>query len=351
MNIIKDIAPIAARLRRLPYANAVAGGLLVLVTIGVVLPSTLTVERETTIDASAATVFALINDFRQINKWSPRFDIDPNARRDISGPARGVGASMQWEGNIVGSGSQTIVESIPYERVTSELILGGGNVAHSVFVLDQSAEGTLVSWRHERDFGLNIFGRLLGIVQDSAIERAYEEGLGNLRVMAESLPRADFSELEVEHIIVDANDIAYLTATSDPLAAAIAKATGDAYFTILSFIDDRELAEAGAPIIISRGFSGSKLTFDAGIPVHGVKPGSAAAGNQVKLGKTYAGPVIRVRHIGSYARLSETHSRIASYLAALGIERNGDAWESYVSDPTRTAESDLVTYVYYPVTE
>ena len=32
-----------------------------------------------------------------------------------------------------------------------------------------------------------------------------------------------------------------------------------------------------------------------------------------------------------------------------GIERAGDAWESYESDPARVAESDLLTYVYYPV--
>ena len=69
----------------------------------------------------------------------------------------------------------------------------------------------------------------------------------------------------------------------------------------------------------------------------------------VKLGKTYEGPVIRVRHVGSYRSLGRTHDKIAAYLAALGIERNGDAWESYVSDPTRTDGAELLTYVYYPI--
>mgnify|MGYP002064469261 CR=1 FL=1 len=35
--------------------------------------------------------------------------------------------------------------------------------------------------------------------------------------------------------------------------------------------------------------------------------------------------------------------------AALGIERNGDAWESYVSDPAKVPEAELVTLIYYPV--
>jgi effector-binding domain-containing protein len=72
-------------------------------------------------------------------------------------------------------------------------------------------------------------------------------------------------------------------------------------------------------------------------------------GATVKLGKTYGGPVIRVRHVGSYRDLSTTHRKITAYLAALGIERNGAAWESYVSDPGNTPEAELLTYVYYPI--
>ncbi len=59
--------------------------------------------------------------------------------------------------------------------------------------------------------------------------------------------------------------------------------------------------------------------------------------------------VIRVRHVGSYRELGATHRKIAAYLAALGIERNGDAWESYVSDPGKVAEDDLVTLIFYPI--
>jgi effector-binding domain-containing protein len=70
----------------------------------------------------------------------------------------------------------------------------------------------------------------------------------------------------------------------------------------------------------------------------------------VRLGQSYGGPAIRVAHTGPYGGLARTHEKIAAYLAAYGIERNGDAWESYESDPARTPESDLLTYVYYPVT-
>ncbi len=126
---------------------------------------------------------------------------------------------------------------------------------------------------------------------------------------------------------------------------------GKAYFEILSFIDTYGLSEAGAPLSIVRGFAGSQLRFDAAIPVRGVNGTTPHDGTAVRLGSTYAGPAIRVRHVGSYRQLGTTHRKIAAYLAALGLDRNGDAWETYVSDPTRVPEADLLTDVYYPVRE
>jgi effector-binding domain-containing protein len=167
--------------------------------------------------------------------------------------------------------------------------------------------------------------------------------------MAEVLPKADFSDVEIEHIVVEATEIAYQSTSSIPEASAISGAMGKAYFNVLGFIDENNLQEAGPPLSISREFSGSQIRFDAGIPVRGVADEAPRSSNLVKLGKTYEGHVIRARHVGSYRSLGQTHDKIAAYLAALGIQRNGDAWESYVSDPTRAKEEELLTYVYYPV--
>jgi effector-binding domain-containing protein len=167
--------------------------------------------------------------------------------------------------------------------------------------------------------------------------------------MAESLPRADFSQIEIEHIVVEASEIASLPVSSVAEAGAISTAMASAYFSILSFVDAHNLQEAGAALSISRGFSGSEIRFDAGIPVHGVTEDTPRGGAGVRITESYGGPVIRVRHIGPYGTLGATHDKIAAYLAALGIERNGDAWESYVMDPTRVDEDELLTLVYYPI--
>jgi effector-binding domain-containing protein len=320
-----------------------------LIIIGFALPSRNRVEVAIEIDAHPATVFALVNDFRRFSLWSPWSDIDPNARIIYSGANRGVGAIMTWDGAIIGSGTQTIVASRPYENV--QVIMSRGEPAESKswFNLTPGEGTTTVTWGFETDYGLNIVARYFAPMLGSIVTRDYHDGLAQLKQLAESLPGADFSDIVIEHMVVEATEIAFLTAHSKPEPAAISAAMARAYFQILNFIDAQHLEEAGAPLSITRDFSGAQLVFDAAIPVRGNSAGAPRDGIGVKLGSTYAGPVIRVKHIGSYRRLTATHQKISAYLAALGIERNGDVWESYVSDPRQVAEDDLLTYVFYPI--
>jgi len=328
---------------------AVAAVLLLAVATGVFLPSKAHVERQITIDAPAASVFALVNDFDRINEWSPWLKTDPNALYRISGPSRGVGATLTWDGHIVGSGSQVITESVPYSRVVSELNLGGEDRALATIELVGTDRGTRVTWMFDKDYGANIFGRYFGLLLDGIVGADYEAGLANLKAMAEQLPPADFSDVEIEHRTVESMDIVVLPAHSRPDSTAISEALGDAYFELLSFIDRHDLQEAGAPMSIGGRFNGSELEFDAAIPVRGITDLTPASEGRIRIDRSYAGRVIRVKHVGSYRRLADTHDKIAAYLAAMGIRRNGDAWESYVSDPTKVRERELLTYVYYPV--
>jgi len=323
--------------------------LALLIIIGFALPRTNQVEVKIEIDAHPATVFALVNDFRRFSLWSPWADTDPNARFLYSGANRGTGAMVTWDGAIIGSGSQLITESRPFEYVGITLSPGEPAEARSWFKLTPGVGTTLVAWGFEADYGLNIVGRYFASMLGGVVARDYHDGLAELKDLAESLPSADFSDLEIEHIVVEAADIAFLPTSSQPEPTAISDALGKAYFQILGFIDENDLDDAGAPLSITRNFDGAELSFDAAIPVRGVSEETRRQGTGVRIGQTYGGTVIRVRHVGSYKLLASTHRKISAYLAALGIERNGAAWESYVSDPGKVAEKDLLTYVYYPI--
>ena len=67
------------------------------------------VSRSTTVVADPARVHGLINDFHEWTAWSPWEDIDPDLKRDYTGPDQGVGARYAWSGNRkAGEGSMEI---------------------------------------------------------------------------------------------------------------------------------------------------------------------------------------------------------------------------------------------------
>ncbi|MBU2677319.1 MAG: SRPBCC family protein [Gammaproteobacteria bacterium] len=320
-----------------------------LIIIGFALPRRHHVEVSVEIDAHPATVFALLNDFRRYPLWSPLVDTDPNVRILYSGNSTGIGATMSWDGTIVGSGTQTIVESKAFERVGIVMNPGEPGEAASEFALLAGTGTTIVTWGFDADYGMNIVGRYFAPMLGGIVARDFHDGLANLKELAESLPGADFSNIEIERIVVEPIDIALLSASSRPEPAAISEAMGAAYFQILTFIDAEKLEDAGSPLSIKRRFSGAELVFDAAIPVRGITDATPRDGATVRIGTTYGGPVIRAKHVGPYRTLSETHRKILAFLAAHGIERNGDAWESYVSDPGDIPEGELLTYIYYPI--
>lgn len=327
----------------------ILASLVALILIGFALPRTHSIEVSREIDAAQATVFALVNDFERFMLWAPWANTDPNARFIYSGPARGEGATVTWDGAIIGSGTQTIVESRPFDYVEIVMNSGEPGEARSWFRLEPGTGTTIVHWGFEADHGLNIVGRYFASMLGSVVARDYEAGLANLEEVAESLPAADFGDIEIEQLIVEPVDIAYLSTRSRREPSAMAEAMGKAYFEILSFIDRNNLQDAGAPLAITQTFSGAEMLFDAAIPVRGLSDETPREGPGVRIGQTYGGAVIRIRHVGSYRGLGDTHRKIAAYLAAHGIERNGASWESYVSDPAKVAEDELLTYVYYPI--
>ena len=209
-------------MQKLLYGVGALAALLIL--IGFALPRTHRTETTIEVDAHPATVFALLNDFRRMVLWSPLTDTDPNAQILYTGGATGVGATMSWDGAIVGRGTQTIVASRPYEHLDIVISPGEPGEARSYFDLSAGTGTTVVSWTFEADYGMNIVARYFASMLGSVVAHDYQRGLENLKELAESLPDADFSDTAIESIDVQAMEIAYLRTTSRPDSASISAA-------------------------------------------------------------------------------------------------------------------------------
>ena len=160
----------------------------VLIGIGFLLPENAHVERTIIIKSKPETVFPLLNNLHEFNRWSPWSDLDPNMTTSFEGPTDGVGAKMSWSGNsAVGVGTQQIIESVPNQRVKASMQFGGyDHPSTATFSLTPQGEGTKIVWAYDTSMGYDIVSRYFGLMLDRWVGADYERGLTVLARLAES---------------------------------------------------------------------------------------------------------------------------------------------------------------------
>ncbi len=152
-------------------------------------PNLFHVRRSVSIKASPERIFALINDFHNWDAWSPYEKMDPAMRRVFHGAHRGNGAVYEWESesNKPGIGRMEIIESSPSSKIVIQLDLAKPIEAINIveFTLASEGDQTIVNWDMR---GPNPYiGKLIGIFydRDSMVGRDFEQGLANLKTIAE----------------------------------------------------------------------------------------------------------------------------------------------------------------------
>ena len=141
------------------------------------LPAKTHVERTSEIDAPPQAVYALINDFRRFNEWSPWAGIDPAASYRFQGPERGLGAKMSWssENRQVGSGSQEIIADEPYRRLAVALDFGDMGEAVAHYRLEPLDDGTRITWSFDADHGSHLLRRFFGLFMTGGSAQATKQ--------------------------------------------------------------------------------------------------------------------------------------------------------------------------------
>jgi uncharacterized protein YndB with AHSA1/START domain len=169
-------------------------GLAVVVLVAIILvlaairPGEFKVERSVSINAPAERIFPLINGLHNWSSWSPYEKLDPAMKRTLSGPAEGVGAAYEWEGNNkVGAGRMEITKSTPPSSVGIALDMLKPMAAHHdvEFNLESQGDATKVSWSMQGKCPYHIKVISLFVNMDKMVGRDFEEGLANLKNLVE----------------------------------------------------------------------------------------------------------------------------------------------------------------------
>jgi hypothetical protein len=152
-------------------------------------PSEFVVSREITIQAPPEKIFPYLNNSKLMNDWSPWPEVDPKAQMVFSGPPEGVGARTSWDSTgQLGTGSATIIESIPYRSVRTKLAyVKPFNMEQDAHLSIQPAGGgSVVTWSVS---GRNpFFGRLMCSLMnmDKMVGNNFNKGLSKLKAMLEN---------------------------------------------------------------------------------------------------------------------------------------------------------------------
>jgi carbon monoxide dehydrogenase subunit G len=151
-------------------------------------PDSFRVQRAASIDAPPEKIFAVLNDFRRWDAWSPWEKKDPAMKRSFSGAPSGKGARYAWEGDKnVGQGSLEIAESVAPSRLAMRLDFVKPFEAHNIveFALEPRGNGTNVVWSMQG--GMPYVSKLMSVFidMDQMIGKDFEAGLANLKAVAE----------------------------------------------------------------------------------------------------------------------------------------------------------------------
>jgi uncharacterized protein YndB with AHSA1/START domain len=152
-------------------------------------PAAFRISRSRTMAAPPEAVFAQINDFHRWQAWSPWEKLDPNMKKEFSGPPSGPGASYYWSGNNkAGEGRMTITDSQPGRSVTLRLeFMKPWKATNTTrFDLQPSGGGTAVTWEMTGTNNFMAKAFTVFMDMDKMVGPDFEKGLAGLDAVASS---------------------------------------------------------------------------------------------------------------------------------------------------------------------
>jgi effector-binding domain-containing protein len=312
------------------------------------LPNALSVTRSNAIDRSRASVFAMVNDLRIAQEWSPYYAMDPDAEYVFSGEGPGPGQTMRWVSTVrqVGAGRMSIVNSSENQSVESILELRDRATLNSRIEMRPVDGATSVAWSVSAECAegaINVPCRFMNLVMRGMIERDLDNGLARLKTLAEQLPDVDFEGLNPEILLVEPQSYVFDVAnTSTVDRAEVERAEAFILRSVRAFMTEYALTAVGPIVRVTTEWAPTeqRMAFRVGYPFSGPRPLNFAG---VEIGETPSGRALRVMHEGPREQTRLTYAKIYAYLQAhrIAVLEGGLPWEVTYSegageaDPTR----------------
>jgi len=325
----------------------VLGTIVLVVLIGLFLPSAAHVERTILVKGSPENVYRLVTNLKEWEKWSPWHKIDPKMELTYGEKFEGQGGWYSWksENDNVGNGKLTILEASPgYVKTEMDFMENGKAIGG--FTLTPKPEGTEVKWTMDSDAGWNLIARYFGLMVDNFVGPDFEKGLHLLDSVSQ-LQKVEEYTMSLEMGNIPAQK--YLLIKMEGITQAeIGAKLGEVYGKVIAFMKEAGLTETGAPMAFYEEPKDGKFTFEAGMPVVG-KPSIPLKDNLIY--KELPASEVAIAHFsGPYEKTSFAYPALENLIKEKGKTISGMPMESYVSDPMEAKNPlDIKTDIIWPV--
>jgi uncharacterized protein YndB with AHSA1/START domain len=163
--------------------------IVVIIGLAYTMPNHYGVMRSIHINTSPDKIYPLIATPKEWKKWSVWNQRDPQMEMLFSGPETGTGASWDWKSKSQGNGGMKFTRVAPNQVVNYELSFEGmGKPSSGALTLEPEGTSTKVTWSMIGSSEGNFMMKLFAPFMDKMVGPDFEDGLKNLKSVAEKLP-------------------------------------------------------------------------------------------------------------------------------------------------------------------
>lgn len=318
------------------------GLLVLLVILGIVLPKTIKTSVSRDMDVPPTVAYHIVNNLQTQEMWNPWKADDETMVFTMGDKTEGVGATYSWTSENSGTGSQTISETVPNNKVVMDVQFGEEDPAMAPFTFEKSGEGTKVTWAFEGHMGFP--SNIMGPFMKWGIKSSCKKGLKNIEELANKRWKDGeyFGYTIIEDRLPERN---FVLKRGEVPGKGIQQFYVTNLGALFGEVQKSGIEMDGMPCGLFYDYDESNDIHDMAAAIPVAEPIEIENAASVTLD---AGVGLVIDHYGDYATLPRTHDAMDAYMRDREMVHHAPIIEEYKTDPTSVDDpSKVLTKVIY----
>lgn len=316
-----------------------------------VQPNDYEFSRSRTIEAPTSLLYDKVNDFKEWPSFSPWIEQDKEATLTYGDKTIGENASYSWNGEILGEGSMTTIETESNVSIIQKIdfIKPFEANADIKWAFTPTENGTEVTWlmKGKQDFMTKLFTTFTGSIESST-GPAFERGLFKL----DSIIQAEMEVYTIKVAGVTQHSGGYYLYNSSSCKMSDFEDTMKEMLPkVGAYAMTHNVTMAGPPFILYHKWdeANDAVIFSSCVPTNSK---IISNDSDILTGQLDSFKAVRTVLKGNYSNLKEAWETSMQYISENGLEivEGGSMLETYITDPmSHPNPADWLTEIYIAV--